>query len=157
MGLWMANKIMLSGLCQTLLSCGVLLEWPTLYELQQEEQRCAMYLCMSMDFFESMAPYACMVSLHFMQIAWGVFWRQKGLATSVDGNGMAKWLLRRGNEFMSQFVASEDMTSPGLVFGTERLMGGPVSPEEWFQRSADEFSQDTRKAHATTPNARPIA
>ena len=176
LNLWWVNKIMLSGLCQTLISCGALLEWPALADLYQEEQRCAMYVCMSMDYFASIAPYACMVSLQFMQIAWGVFWRQRDLPTSVDGHGMAKWLLRRGNEFMAHFIINKDMTTPGLAFNTERLMGGPVLPPgknllsrtqikivanyiqhsvEWFPPNAGKSAKDFRKIHLTMVNAEP--
>jgi hypothetical protein len=155
LNLWWVNKIMLSGLCQTLISCGAPLEWPTLADLYQEEQRCAMYVCMSMDYFASIAPYACMVSLQFMQIAWGVFWRQKDFPTSVDGYRMAKWLLRRGNEFMAHFITSKEMTSPGLAFNTERLMGGPVLPPEWYPPSAGKYAEDFRKIHSAMVNAKP--
>jgi hypothetical protein len=155
LNLWWVNKIMLSGLCQTLISCGAPLESPALADLYQEEQRCAMYVCMSMDYFESIAPYACMVSLQFMQIAWGVFWRQKDFPASVDGYGMAKWLLRRGNEFMEHFITSKEMTSPGLAFNTERLMGGPVLPPEWYPSSGGKPAEDFRKIHSAMVNAKP--
>lgn len=156
LNLWWTSKIMLSGLCQMLYSCGAPLEWPALTDLYQEEQRCAMNVCMSMDFFESIAPYACMIFLQFMQVAWGVFWRQKDFPTSIDGHVIADWLLRRGNEFMARFINSKAMTSPGLAFNTERLMGGPILPPEWYETYDEKISQDTLHADvATVKDTRP--
>jgi hypothetical protein len=152
LSMWWVNKIMLSGLCQTLHSCGAPLEWPTLPDLYQEEQRCAMYICMSMDYFASIAPYACMVSLQFMQCAWGVFWRQKDFPTSIDGYAMTEWLRRRGNEFMRHFITSKEMTSPGLAFNTERLMGGPILPPEWYPYNGGKVHDDYREMHSAMQN-----
>jgi hypothetical protein len=153
--MWWINKIMLSGLCQTLYSCGASLEWPALTDLYQEEQRCAMYVAMSMDYFDSIAPYGCMVSLLFMQNAWGVFWRQRDFPTSVDGYAMAEWLRRRGNEFMGRFVTTTEMSTSGLAFATKRLMGGPILPPEWYPSSDAKVSQDLRETNAAMVDTRP--
>ena len=133
---------MLSGLCQTLISCGAPLDWLTLADLYQEERRCAMYVCMSIDYFESIAPYACMISLQFMQTTWGVFWRQRDFPNALNGYAMADWLLRRGNAFMHQFVTGKDMTSPGLAFNTERLMGGPILPPEFYPSNGGKVPEE---------------
>lgn len=146
---------MLSGLCQTLYSCGAPLDWPSPAELYKEEHRCAMYVCMSVDYFESIAPYACMISLLYMQTAWGVFWRQKDFPANANGQAMADWLLRRGNEFMARFITSKEMTTPGLAFNTERLMGGPILPPEWYPSNTANVSQDYRQLNAEMVNTRP--
>ena len=146
---------MLSGLCQTLYSCGASLEWPSLTDLYQEEQRCAMYVCMSMDYFDAIAPYGCMISLLFMQNAWGVFWRQRDFPTSVDGYAMAEWLRRRGNEFMGRFITTKEMTTPGLAFAAQRLMGGPILPPEWYPSSEAKVSQDSREINEAMVNTMP--
>ena len=105
LNIWWNCKIMLSGLCQTLHACGASLKWPSLTELYEEERRCAMFICMSVDYAAALAPYACMVMLMNMQSAWSVYWRQKDFPISVDGYAMAEWLRRRGNEFMSYLMA----------------------------------------------------
>ena len=118
-------KIMVSGLCQTLLASGVKVKWPTLAELHKEERRCAMLLCMHADYAASLAPYGCAPFILCCQVAWGVYWRQKDLQLDINGNAMAEWLLRRGNEFMRYWNAF-DMQTEGMIFFTERLMGGPI-------------------------------
>lgn len=148
LNLWWINRIMLGGLCQSLISCGVDLEWPSLSHLYDEERRCATYIAMSMDYYDSMAPYGSIVSLQFMQTAWGVFWRQKDFPSCVDGYAMSEWLLRRGNVVLRRFLYPKDMTNEGLAFNFERLMGGPILPPEWFQQPEDkndEMSDDMRQ------------
>ena len=146
---WWVNKIMLGGLCQTLRSCGAPLEWPSLADLYQEERRCALYICMSMDYFASIAPYACVMSLQFMQCAWGVFWRQKDFPTCVDGYAMIEWLRRRGNEFLRHIVtAPVEMTGGGLAFNTQRLMGGPILPPEFYPSDGGKVPREFQEMHS---------
>lgn len=137
LNLWWNCKIMLSGLCQTLYTCGAPIRWPSLAELYEEERQCALFISMSVDYSASLAPYACMVTLMNMQTAWGVYWRQKDFLLSLDGYAMAEWLRRRGNEFMALFNGKE-MHTFGLAFNMERHMGGPVLPEEFHPSKVEE-------------------
>ena len=141
LNLWWASKIMLSGLCQTLHSCGAPIKWPSLAELYEEERHCAMLIAMTVDYSSTLAPYGCVAMLMYMQIAWGVYWRQKDFAHSINGYGMIDWLLRRGNEFMEYFNG-KSMTNEGLAFFTERLMGGPVLPPEFFNKDNKQLNDD---------------
>lgn len=125
---------MLSGLCQTLHSFGHGLEWPSLSELYEEERRCAMLISMAMDYGTSLRPYGCAAFILPMQVAWGVYWRQKDFPLDVDCHAMLDWLMRRGNEFMELFNG-RPMGIAGLAWFTTRVMGGPILPDGYLTES----------------------
>ena len=151
LNLWWACKIMLSGLCQSLYACGAPIYQPSLTELYEEERRCAMCISMSVDYFNSFAPYACVVTLVYLQIAWGVYWRQKDLPTNVDMYEMAEWLRRRGNEFLTHLSPME-MRREGLAFNTERYMGGHILPPEVFDDEPETLNNSGREINMALRN-----
>ena len=123
---------MLSGLCQTLYACGAPLESPSLAELFDKERRCAMTVCMMVDYAAALAPYGCTPFMFCMQIAWSVYWRQKDFPVDTDMYGMQEWIMRRGNDFMG-YVNGRPMTTKGLAFFAERLMAGPILPNDFIK------------------------
>jgi hypothetical protein len=128
--LW-ACKIMLGGLCQSLHEYGAGLSWPSLPDLYQEEARCASLICMSVDYFSSLVPYGSTPILLPLQVAWGVYWRQRNFQDCIDAQGMMSWIVRRANELLEHMNVME-VHVPGLKFLTERLQGGYDLPNNYF-------------------------
>jgi len=125
------SKIILAGLCQGLQACGAPLEWPNVSDLRYEERRCAMLISMSVDNAAKLSPYGCVHMLLPMQVAWGVYWRQRNSPHNIDAQGMMQWLKRRVMEFMAH-INSVPVTDAGLIFLTERLQGGRITAEDYF-------------------------
>jgi hypothetical protein len=136
-------KIILSGLCQALLACGVPLAWPSLAEAQAEERQCAMFIAMSTDYFESFAPYGCLVTLMNLQTAWGACWRQRESRVGFDGFELASWLQRRGNDFIAHF-SNFRMQIPGLAWSADRLAGGPIIPPNLANEEEDSAATNVK-------------
>lgn len=131
-----ACKIILSGLCRSLYECGAPIEWPSLGELNYEERRCATLISMSVDHAESLMPYGSVPMIFPMQIAWGVYWRQRHYAVDVDAKEMMEWHCRRANKFLSS-VNAQPTQMAGLIFLTERLQGGRLLQEHFFTARAE--------------------
>lgn len=131
-------KIMLSGLCQVLYAYNAELQWPTLIELRQEERRCALLICMSADNAMKYLPLGGMQTLSALQVAWGVYYRQRNVPDGIDAAAMMDWVFRRINFFLYSFSGFH-MHVEGLRFFTERLVGGSVSSYDVFE-DAEQFT-----------------
>lgn len=108
-------KIILSGLCRNLHECGVPLEWPDVSDLRYEERCRAMLISMSVDNAAKLLPYGCMHMLLPMQVAWGVYWRQRESPQDIDAQSMMKWLKQRMQDFMT-YINFVPVRGDGLIF-----------------------------------------